>query len=321
MIIDPSLLMNGQMVKAGAVRLTGGIQTEAGYVSHALSKMPTPELREALTYQDCPGDSAIAAMGRAKKFVEFRGREIALEEINGFWFGVARKKNNKNSRWHMNTISITVTNVDVIRDRDNWLTTGILNPRSKRNALLLTMINASESHVRCLCKTWKKEYIDFPTDWDWICAPDQVLPLTDESSRVDSPQVESPQADSPQVDSVDQTLITPTVVDGVWLGQPLECQLQNDSHANLINSDHVLRQIHALRNNPAREQILAPVYSDGFSVNSGCYCELSGHPILSKLRPKLQHIIRQVVVTSGERENFLDIVIPYLRITAITIPF
>jgi len=306
MFIDSSLLINAQIVKAGAVRLNGGIQTEAGYESNALSKMPTPELREALTHQIHPSDSTIAAMGRAKKFIPFREREIALEEINGFWFGVTRGKNNKNSRWLTNIISITDTNINVITDRDNWLTTGILNPRSKRNALLLTMINVSENQVSCLCKNWKKEYIDFPTDWDWICGPDDVLPLTDESSRVDSPQVES----------VDQTLITPTVVDGVWLGQPLECRLQTGSYANLINQDNVLRQIHALRNSPARESILVPVYSNGFSVDSGCYGELSGHQVLSRLRPKLQHIIRQVCVTSGNREAILDLVIPYLRMTS-----
>lgn len=310
MIIDPSLIMTNKFVKAGAVRVGESIQLGPGWSSKFLSKMPTPALREALTQQGALTTEALASMGRAKKFVPFRGYEIAVEEVDNMWSRVIRLK--KGSRWATNCASIVSENLNVLAKDITWSTAGILNPRSKKNALLSAMVQVTRLRVLNFGKVWKNEYVDFPTDWDWICAPDQVLPLTDESALADISASAIPTPDAPS---------EVRIVDGVWLDQPLEYRFPAESISAMTHAmthdmamSSVIAEITAFRNNRNLDSLLSPSYSQGFIRGGCCYAELADHEVLSNLHPKLQHIIRHVCVGASLRSGLLEVVLPYLRL-------
>lgn len=298
MLIDPSLIKRDFLLNAGGVSFGSSCRSEVSFCHVGVAKMPTAEIRHALTSQPHPTVPEIASMGRAKKFIPFRGSEIGLYESENGWLSVIRREK-AGGRRHYTTVVSTVSHNVKDMGNSNLLSVGIKNPRSKLNALLIAMVEITENHViNQLGKTWKPGYIDFPLNWDWLCAPDQVLPLTDESSFEDF-EDEVPE------------IALPDFVDGVWLSQPLEATFS----PTIEGSDHqsVLNEIHQLRNNPDSDSLLFGSYSGGF-LNVGCYDEVHLHPVLSKLHPKLQHIIRQVCVISCVRYQMVDLLIPYLAL-------
>ena len=312
MLIDPSLIKRDFLLNAGGVSFGSSCRSEVSFCHVGVAKMPTAEIRHALTSQPHPTATEIASMGRSKKFIPFRGSEIGLYESENGWLSVIRREKAGGRRYYTTVVSTVSGNV---RDmgNSNLLSVGIKNPRSKLNALLIAMVEITENHViNQLGKTWKPGYIDFPLNWDWLCAPDQVLPLTDESSFEDEVPVPTP---SPTIQSPSTTMF----VDGVWLDQPLQLYLPIDelnAFDELITfpGSAALNEIHSLRNNPQRDLQLSPAYSSGFADGAGCFGELMGHQVLSKLNLKLQHIIRHVLVSHSLRDHALSLIIPYLRL-------
>ena len=220
------------------------------------------------------------------KFIEFRGAQIGLIEIKGCPHGVIKYGSDQ----------VGVCSVSEHNRKAMWATDGKLGIKliSKRNALLCVMIEATK--FVCRGRKWRDEYIDFPLDWDWFCPPDgELTAFLDESALITLKQINSAE-----------------VVDGVWLSQPTHSIVPLDD-----SRGECIKEIHNRRNDANPTRGLSMSYGGGFANGRGCFAELEGHPILSKLNPDLQFIIRHCTNSNGKNPDWvIENVIPYLVLTS-----